>query len=63
MSQKNRDEGWYWVKFRGYWKINRWVNAPNGNGFFVESNGDFSASEIFMDEIDERRITREEQKS
>ena len=60
MSQKNREPGWYWVKFHGYWKINRWVNALNGDCFFVESNGDFSVSESFMDEIDERRIVREE---
>jgi hypothetical protein len=56
-----REPGWYWVKFQGVWKVNKWVNALNGDGFFVESNGDFSASESFMEEINETRIKSPEE--
>lgn len=51
-----RQSGWYWVKFKGVWKVNKWIIALNGDGFFVESNGWSSASESFMDEVNETRI-------
>lgn len=54
-----RESGWYWIKFDGIWKIAKWVNAPNRDGFFVESNGEFLGFESFIDQIDERRIVRE----
>lgn len=54
-----REGGWYWIKFEDSWKIAKWVNALNGGGFFVESNGEFLGCESFIDEIDERRIVRE----
>lgn len=54
-----REGGWYWIKFEGFWKIAKWVNALNGEGFFVESNGEFLGCESFIEEIDERRIVRE----
>lgn len=55
-----REGGWYWIKFEGKWQIAKWVNALNGDGFFVESNGVFLGDESFIDEIDERRIVRSE---
>ena len=55
-----REPGFYWVKFQGHWKIKQWTKPICGDGFFVESNGDFCASECFMEEIDERQIVREE---
>ncbi|MGL5397916.1 MAG: hypothetical protein ACRDBQ_21985 [Shewanella sp.] len=54
-----RESGWYWIKFDGFWKVAKWVNAMNGDGFFVESNGECLGYAHFIDEIDERRIEQE----
>lgn len=60
MSQKNRESGWYWVRFNGEWEIGNWNSSRKfwcllGRGYRL-FDGD-------MDFIDERRITREEPKS
>lgn len=54
----NRENGFYWVKMWGKWEIARWQNAA---WFLTGTNG--LVYDGMCDEIDERRITREEQKS
>ena len=55
MMTMNRENGFYWVKMCGKWEIARWQNAA---WFLTGTNG--LVYDGMCDEIDERRITREE---
>ena len=58
MMMINREPGFYWVQYWGKWQVAE----------YDDKAGSFSlcgrlCNQVNMDEIDERRITREEQKS
>ena len=55
MSQKNREPGFYWVRFFDSWSISRWA----GDMWLSDSDNTSHCDNDFH-EIDERRITREE---
>ena len=57
MSQKNRENGFYWVKFAGYWQVSYW--SKFNICWYLASSLRRAADEDFS-EIDERRIVREE---
>ena len=58
MSQKNREPGFYWVRGGGTWVVAQW----SGYSWWVTTT-DCLTYDNDWDEIDERRITREEPKS
>ena len=60
-SRKNREPGFYWVSDAGNWIIAEYTRAPHHPWFIPGEDRAFG--EHYWDEIDERRITREEQKS
>ncbi|MNJ08766.1 hypothetical protein D3C77_28910 [compost metagenome] len=62
MSQKNREPGFYWVKFyvAANWEVVEFVDGCGGVWRIGDlHNGDFIYDEDLY-EIDERRIVREE---
>lgn len=70
VSQKNREPGWYWVrelKHNDCWEVAQLRYREGGDhAWFVAGcfyGLDSWGSERLGIEIDERRITREEQKS
>lgn len=61
MNQKNRDHGYYWVKFKDS-RSNRptnWIVGQWAEEWYI-SGCDSGFDDSRMLEIDERRITREE---
>lgn len=56
VSQKNREPGFYWVKFAGYWQVAYWSNF-NISWYLASSPAQHSDNDF--SEIDERRIVRE----
>ena len=61
MNQKNREPGFYWVNFAGYWQVSYWSKF-NICWYLASSPAQRRSDEDFS-EIDERRITREEPQS
>lgn len=53
IEMPEREEGYYWVKYKGEWKVAKW--SPSNR--FVAVNG-LSFSDSEFDEIDENRIER-----
>ena len=62
MSQKNREPGFYWVKFSPStrWEIMEWVTDYDGIWLVGERCLEQFMWDEDMYEIDERRIVREE---
>jgi len=56
MTTKKRELGFYWVKL-GCWIVSEWTY----HGWKIPGSGR-RAEDTMFDQIDERRITREEQK-
>ena len=59
MSQKNREPGFYWVLPFGF----EWTVAEYTGHIWMSARVFTALTDLDMEEIDERRITREEQKS
>ena len=56
MNQKNRENGWYWVKCI----VHGWVVAGFDGQKWISTYWVGRKEDSFFNEIDERRIVREE---
>ena len=57
-----RESGYYWVKSKGEWEIAEWYNPyPTTKGYWLFTGSEDSQSfDSAFEEIDERRIVRDE---
>lgn len=51
-----REEGYYWVRCKGEWRVAYWADVLNG---WFKSGVTATSMDYDFDEIDERRIVRE----
>ena len=54
-----RKEGYYWVKFKGYWVIGKFIHIGTGYWIAHEFLGDGILSDNNFEKIDENQIIHE----
>jgi hypothetical protein len=59
---ETREEGYYWVFYRGEWIIAQYVNKKSGQWWICEFQVDGSLFDSYFTEIDERRIINPNEK-
>jgi hypothetical protein len=55
-----REPGFYWVKYKGEWVVAQWFEHTEKVQSWYIINNDYELGDQHFEEIDERRITREE---